>query len=95
MAGLSPKEAIERESKLQSLDEQWQAQCGQGVINSTMHNGEPNGPQREWTLADEKEKSFQRHVFQAEKDKQAVDFLTKHPEFGEFIQLIRQGVISI
>lgn len=45
--------------------------------------------------AEEAEKQAADHFERGSKAQRAAEFLRKHPEFDEFIQLIRQGVIGI
>jgi hypothetical protein len=47
------------------------------------------------SMAEEAYKLAQNHAEIAEKAIQAADFLRKHPEFEEFIRLIRKGSIQI
>ena len=47
------------------------------------------------TLEEEKRKSAQYHWSEAQKAEAGADFLRRHPEFDEFIRLIRSGSISI
>lgn len=50
---------------------------------------------RRASLREESEKSAFAHREQAEKAERSAAFFREHPEFDEFIQLIRQGVIGI
>lgn len=63
-----------------------QAQCGQAV---------PGIGYRLPSLREEAEKQVGYHREQADKQDRAVAFFREHPEFDEFIQLIRSGVIGI
>ena len=47
------------------------------------------------SLREEQEKSAQYHAEQSLKNQQAAAFFAAHPEFDEFIRLIRSGVIGI
>lgn len=47
------------------------------------------------TLAEEAAKSVQYHAEAHSKSTAAYQFLTKHPEFDEFVRLIRSGSIQI
>lgn len=47
------------------------------------------------SLLDEAEAEAKRHSEQANRQARAAAFFRAHPEFDEFIQLIRQGVIGI
>ena len=44
---------------------------------------------------DDAEKRMERAYREADLAQQTASFLRQHPEFGEFIQLIRKGAISI
>lgn len=45
--------------------------------------------------AEEAEKQAMDHFDRGGKAQRAAEFLRKHPEFDEFIRLIREGVIGI
>lgn len=47
------------------------------------------------SLLHESVRRAQEHQEQAVKHERAAMFLSKHPEFDEFIRLIREGVISV
>ena len=49
---------------------------------------------KEWTTADEKEKSAYYHQEQANKAWQATSFLRANPAFDEFMKLIRSGALQ-
>lgn len=49
---------------------------------------------RDWSLADEASKSAQFHFEQADKANRAARFLSAHPEFDEFIRLVRSGAVQ-
>lgn len=49
---------------------------------------------RQYTLKDEAGKAAEHHVAQANKFAAAHVFLSAHPEFDEFIRLIRSGSIQ-
>lgn len=71
--------------------------ANQTVGVSAIHGIGPTGqltPQATWTLADEQEKNMYHHQEQARKAEAAVTFLRENPSFGEFIRLVRQGVIQ-
>ena len=51
--------------------------------------------ERRPTLREEAEKNVGYHRSQADKANRAAAFFREHPEFDEFIQLIRSGVIGI
>lgn len=65
-----------------------QAQCGPAVSSLA-------GDSRRPSLREEAEKSVASHYEQAAKADRAAAFFREHPEFDEFIQLIRSGVIGI
>ncbi len=75
--------------------EQAQAQCGQAVqgIGGQTTNQQPFS--RRPSLREEAEKQVGYHREQADKSDRAIAFFREHPEFDEFIQLIRAGVIGI
>jgi hypothetical protein len=50
---------------------------------------------RRSTLAEEAHSAAIHHSEQSQKHYQSAEFLSKHPEFDEFIRLIRSGVIHI
>lgn len=58
-----------------------QAQCGE--------------QSRPTTLREEAQRSAQEHAARSQKDLAAAAFFEAHPEFEEFIQLIRAGAIYI
>jgi hypothetical protein len=47
------------------------------------------------SLREEAERQVSQHLEQADKKARAATFFREHPEFDEFIQLIRGGVIGI
>lgn len=49
---------------------------------------------REYTLKDEKEKSYYMYLEQAQKAAKALTFFRKNPAFDEFIRLVRSGAIQ-
>lgn len=49
---------------------------------------------REYTVTDEKEKSYYMYQEQAQKAAQALTFFRKNPAFDEFIRLVRSGAIQ-
>ena len=65
-----------------------QAQCGPAVSGLA-------GSTRRPSLREEAEKSVASHYEQAAKAERSAAFFREHPEFDEFIQLIRSGVIGI
>jgi hypothetical protein len=65
-----------------------QAQCGQAIGGVTQAWHRPS-------LREEAEKSVGYHREQADKQDRAAAFFREHPEFDEFIQLIRSGTIGI
>jgi hypothetical protein len=68
-----------------------QAQCGgQAVRGIGVDTAQPWQTQRE-----EAEKNARFHFERAGKAARAAAFFGEHPEFDEFIQLIRAGVIGI
>ena len=78
------KEAAQREYQ--------RAQCGATVAGL----GHTVGAEyRRPSLREEAEKQVGYHREQADKQDRAAAFFREHPEFDEFIQLIRSGVIGI
>ena len=65
-----------------------QDQCDQAVSGLA-------GSTRRPSLREEAEKSVASHYEQAAKAERSAAFFREHPEFDEFIQLIRSGVIGI
>lgn len=53
------------------------------------------GAPRSYTLADEAAKRVASHADFHNKAAAAYEFLTKHPEFDEFVRLVRAGSIQI
>jgi phosphoserine phosphatase len=53
------------------------------------------GQERRPTPCEEAEKRAAHHYAEADRAGKAADFLHAHPEFGEFVELIRAGVIGI
>jgi hypothetical protein len=49
---------------------------------------------RPYTLREEAEKSAAHHGEQAQKHASAASFLAAHPEFDEFVRLVRAGAIQ-
>jgi len=61
-----------------------------------MGTAPPKVPSRlGYSLRDEAQKRAMHHHDQADKAQAAANFLAMHPEFEEFIRLIRSGSISI
>ena len=69
---------------------QQQGQYGQGIGSATA-----NVFSRRSSLREEAERQVSQHLEQADKKARAAAFFREHPEFDEFIQLIRGGVIGI
>ena len=69
---------------------QQQDQCDQGIGSATA-----NVFSRRSSLREEAERQVGQHLEQADKKARAATFFREHPEFDEFIQLIRGGVIGI
>lgn len=69
-------------------DEQ-QGQCCQGSGSTTANVFSRR------SLREEAEQQASQHLEQADKKARAATFFREHPEFDEFIQLIRNGVIGI
>ena len=69
---------------------QQQGQYGEGVGSATT-----NVFSRRSSLREEAERQVSQHLEQADKKARAATFFREHPEFDEFIQLIRGGVIGI
>lgn len=65
------------------------AQCGQAVAGTCGCDA------RRPSLREEAEKSVASHYEKAAKAERSLAFFRDHPEFDEFIQLIRSGVIGI
>lgn len=63
--------------------------CGQAVASG------PNPHYRAPSMAELHGKSAAHHAEQVDKNAKAQTFFASHPEFDEFIQLIRQGAIQI
>lgn len=55
----------------------------------------PKPPYRGPSMAEMHGKTAAHHAEQADKSAKAQTFFATHPEFDEFIQLIRQGAIQI
>jgi hypothetical protein len=49
---------------------------------------------RPYTLREEAGKSAEHHRAESQKHSAAYDFLSAHPEFDEFIRLVRSGAIQ-
>jgi len=75
--------------------EQAQAQCtsGQALGRDTVGIG--SAGLRCSSLLEEAERQVGFHREQADKRDRAAAFFREHPEFDEFVQLIRSGVIGI
>lgn len=63
--------------------------CGATQTNTAQACGT-----REWNLRDEAGKQAQFHQEQANKAMMAASFLSAHPEFDEFIRLVRSGALQ-
>ena len=71
-------------------------ECGPAVDTRAACCGQQETPStRRPSLKDEAAKSAQFHSDEAIKAAKAHSFLATHPEFDEFIQLIRAGAIRI
>ena len=62
-------------------------QCGQAAMGQT-----PSRPG--YSLRDEAQKRAMHHHEQADKAQQSAVFLSQHPEFEEFIRLVRSGALQ-
>ena len=78
-----------RVEKERLVQQPMQAQAGQAV--SGLHGCDA----RRSSLREESEKQSAHHYEQAAKAERSAAFFREHPEFDEFIQLIRAGVIGI
>jgi len=90
LADVQQKEQAYAQQKAQAYAQQkaqagirQQAQCGQGI-----------GSIRP-SLCEEAETQAGHHRNEAERQNRAAAFFREHPEFDEFIQLIRNGTIGI
>ena len=72
-----------------NMKEQQKAQCGRAI------DGAVAGSVRRSSLREEAEKQVEYHAECASKADRAASFFREHPEFDEFIQLVRSGVIGI
>ena len=68
-----------------------QAKCGQAVRGIGCDTASAN----QSSLRQEAEENARFHAGQVERQSRAAVFFGEHPEFDEFIQLIRAGVIGI
>ena len=66
-----------------------QAQCEQAI------GGDAQAYQPRRTQREEAEKNMGFHMEQADKAARAATFFREHPEFDEFIHLVRSGAIGI
>ena len=74
----------ELNEKLQAQQTYAKNQCGEAVTPTRAH----------YTLKEEAGKACEHHSKQAQKFAAAHAFLTAHPEFDEFIRLIRNGSLQ-
>ena len=91
--GNAKMEKESAEERMKSAQERMaqQAQCGQAIGRDTQGFAGTRRP----SLREEAEERVGYHRIQADKQDRAAAFFREHPEFDEFIQLIRQGVIGI
>jgi hypothetical protein len=75
-------------------EQQQNAQCASPAPSKCCDQNETRSTYRS-SLKDEAAKSAQFHSDEAIKAAKAHSFLATHPEFDEFIQLIRAGAIRI
>ena len=85
------KESAEEMMKSAQENMAQQAQCVQAIGSDTQGFAGTRRP----SLREEAEERVGYHRIQADKQDRAAAFLREHPEFDEFIQLIRSGVIGI
>lgn len=57
-------------------------------------NNEQTSPSRAYTLSEDAQRNEQFHYEQAAKAGNAARFLSAHPEFDEFIRLVRAGALQ-
>ena len=91
--GNAKMEKESAEERMKSAQERMaqQAQCGQAIGRDTQGFAGTRRP----SLREEAEERVGYHRIQADKQDRAAAFFREHPEFDEFIQLIRSGVIGI
>ena len=85
------KESAEERMKSDQENMAQQGQCGQAIGRDTQGFAGTRRP----SLREEAEEQVGYHRIQADKQDRAAAFFREHPEFDEFIQLIREGVIVI
>jgi len=78
----------EMNAKMQAQSYANQAQCAATPNMSTCTAG-----RAPYTLCEEAAKSEQHHYDEAAKAGSAARFLSAHPEFDEFVRLVRSGAI--
>lgn len=65
------------------------------AVNASYYGDcETNSKYRPPTLREQAEKNAALHATQAQKHSEAATFLMQHPEFDEFIRLIRSGALQ-
>ena len=82
----------DQEQMARQADQMGTAQCCGQAIGLGQ---EDNVLGRRPSLREEAEKQVGYHRTQADKNDRAAAFFREHPEFDEFIQMIRSGVIGI
>jgi hypothetical protein len=86
------RDEVAQKEKLDELRNQ-QAQTAQQMVGQCGQAMQGLG--RRVSLREEAEHQVGYHRVQADKQDRAVAFFREHPEFDEFVQLIRDGVIGI
>lgn len=83
-------EAILKAKRERANEESADCAAGQTVAPQGM----TGGLKRSYTLAEEAEKGLRHHAEAHGKLAAAHDFLSRHPQFDEFVRLVRAGSIQ-
>jgi hypothetical protein len=86
-----PEDAVN--AKLQAEKQYQNAGCA-APVRPDCYGEQAATPTRQTTLKDEAEKAASHHSAQANKFAAAHAFLSAHPEFDEFIRLLRNGSLQ-
>ena len=86
------QQQITKELNANRYDEQKQQQ--QAAAAPGLSQGGMCGSPRPFTLAAEAETRMREHAEAHDKHSAAYQFLTLHPEFDEFVRLVRSGSIQ-
>jgi hypothetical protein len=93
---LENMKAVEEKMRAQTAAEYaGQAQCGQAIGGAIGGCTTDTVGSCRSSLREEAERQVGYHRVQADRQDRAAAFFREHPEFDEFIQLIRSGVIGI